>query len=113
MAKLSQSQRIVEFLKLKPNQKFNAREIAENIVLLFPDDYSEKRKNPRFNDDNEFLAQIVAEIGSQKDQITKIDQLVCWQDKPRPRVYWYDTNKNEVKNTPDEPDTDEIGRAHV
>ena len=60
MAKLSQSQRIVEFLKLKPNQKFNAREIAENIVLLFPDDYSEKRKNPRFNDDNEFLAQIVA-----------------------------------------------------
>ena len=107
MAKLSQSQRIVEFLKLKPNQKFNAREIAENIVLLFPDDYSEKRKNPRFNDDNEFLAQIVAEIGSQKDQITKIDQLVCWQDKPRPRVYWYDTNKNEVKNTPDEPDTDD------
>ena len=32
---------------------------------------------------------------------------MCWQDKPRPRVYWYDTNKNEVKDTPDEPDTDD------
>ena len=61
MAKLSQSQRIVEFLKLHPDEKFNARQLAESIVALFPSDYIEKRQNPRFSDENDFLAQIVAQ----------------------------------------------------
>ena len=47
MSKLSQSQKIVELLKANPNQKFNARQIAEKIVEAYPEDYSEKRLNPR------------------------------------------------------------------
>ena len=35
----------------------------------------------------------MAEIGSQKDQIMKSDANICWQDKPRPRVYWYESEK--------------------
>ncbi len=93
MSKLSQSQKIVELLKANPNQKFNARQIAEKIVEAYPEDYSEKRLNPRFEDENAFLSQVVAEIGSQKDQIVKSDKHVFWQDKPRPRVYWYDSEK--------------------
>lgn len=93
MSKLSQSQKIVELLKANPNQKFNARQIAEKIVEAYPEDYSEKRLNPRFEDENAFLAQVVAEIGSRKDQIVKSDKHVFWQDKPRPRVYWYDSEK--------------------
>lgn len=93
MSKLSQSQKIVELLKANPNQKFNARQIAEKIVEAYPEDYSEKRLNPRFEDENAFLSQVVAEIGSRKDQIVKSDKHVFWQDKPRPRVYWYDSEK--------------------
>src|SRR5690606_19988671 len=93
MSKISQSQKIVELLKANPNQKFNARQIAEKIVEAYPEDYSEKRLNPRFEDEKAFLSQVVAEIGSQKDQIVKNDKHVFWQDKPRPRVYWYDPEK--------------------
>lgn len=93
MSKLSQSQKIVELLKTNPNQKFNARQIAEQIVESYPEDYRDKRQNPRFSDQNSFISQVVAEIGSQKDQIVKNDTHVFWQDKPRPRVYWYNPEK--------------------
>jgi hypothetical protein len=93
VSKLSQSQKIVELLKTNPNQKFNARQIAEQIVESYPEDYRDKRQNPRFSDQNSFISQVVAEIGSQKDQIVKNDTHVFWQDKPRPRVYWYNPEK--------------------
>jgi len=93
VSRLSQSQKIVELLKANPNEKFNARQIAEQIVNAYPEDYREKRQNPRFVDDKAFISQVVAEIGSQKDQIVKNDSHVFWQDKPRPRVYWYNPDK--------------------
>jgi len=93
LAKLSQSKKVVEFLKANVNQKFNARQIAEAIVTAHSDDYLEKRQNPRFEDEKAFITQIVAEIGAQKDQIVKIDKHIFWQDKPRPRIYWYDPDK--------------------
>ncbi|MDX8379715.1 MAG: hypothetical protein R8K48_06685, partial [Gallionella sp.] len=93
MAKLSQSKKVVEFLKGNSYQKFTARQIAESIVAAHPDDYLEKRQNPRFENEKSFITQIVAEIGAQKDQIIKIDKHVFWQDKPRPRIYWYDPDK--------------------
>ena len=48
MSKLSQPQRVFELLKQSPLKKFKARDIAEGIVTLFPEDYVEKRQNPRF-----------------------------------------------------------------
>lgn len=113
MAKLSQSKKIVEFLKANAKQKFNARQIAESIVSAHPDDYLEKRQNPRFENEKSFITQIVAEIGAQKDQIAKVDRHVFWQDKPRPRIYWYDSDKNvedavSVENDEDNDDVVEI-----
>ena len=93
MPKLSQTQKIVELLKASPCQKFNARQLAEQIILRHPDDYREKRANPRFSDEKAFISQVVAEIGSQKDQLVNSDANICWQDKPRPRAYWYDPEK--------------------
>lgn len=106
MSKLSQSKKVVEFLKANANQKFNARQIAESIVAAYPDDYLEKRQNPRFENEKSFITQIVAEIGAQKDQIVKIDNHVFWQDKPRPRIYWYDPDKNVGDAVPVETDED-------
>mgnify|MGYP003352867397 FL=1 len=48
MSKLSQTQKVAEFLKTNPNKKFNAREIAESIIQRYPEDYDQKRKNNRF-----------------------------------------------------------------
>lgn len=93
MSNLSQVQKIVEFLKSHPNEKFSARQIAEAIVNSYPEDYLEKRNNQRFPNDNAFISQVVAEIGSTKDSILKRDFHIYWQDKPRPRIYWYDPKK--------------------
>jgi hypothetical protein len=96
--KLSQSQKIVKFLKDNPDKKFNARQIAEKIVEAYPEDYAEKKLNPRFENEKSFISQVVAEIGSQKENIIKNDNHIFWQDKPRPRIYWYSTkNTQEVK----------------
>ena len=110
MSRLSQSQKIVQLLKANPNQKFNARQIAEQIVVSYPEDYRDKRQNPRFNDEKTFISQVVAEIGSQKDQIVKNDTHVFWQDKPRPRVYWFNPDKtvDQIEPEIDEEDSVEV-----
>jgi hypothetical protein len=107
MSKLSQSQKIVELLKASPNQKFNARQLAEQIILKHPEDYRDKRANPRFRDEKGFISQVVAEIGAQKDQLMKSDAKICWQDKPRPRTYWYDPEKISGQYTEQIIDKDE------
>lgn len=109
MSRLSQTQKIVELLKANPNQRFNARKIAEQIVDSYPEDYRDKRQNPRFVDDKAFISQVVAEIGSQKDQIVKNDAHVFWQDKPRPRVYWYNPEKTVGRIEPETEELEEEG----
>jgi len=93
MSKLSQAKKIVKLLQDNSNERFSARDIAEKIVSIYPQDYEEKKSNPRFKDEKSFISQIIAEIGSQKDQLTKSSEHIFWQDKPRPRVYWYDPDK--------------------
>lgn len=83
----------MKFLSDNPKEKFNARTIAEAIVELYPEDYAEKRNNPRFIDAKAFITQIVAEIGAQKDQIANQSAHIFWQDKPRPRLYWFDPDR--------------------
>lgn len=93
MSNRSQVQKVIEFLKSHPGDRYNARQIAAAIVEAYPEDYREKRQNPRFADERAFLSQVVAEIGAHKNQIISSDSCIFWQDKPRPRVYWYDSEK--------------------
>ena len=98
MMKLSQPQKIALFLKENSPKKFTARDIAQQITQLYPEDYIEKRNNPRFSTQEDFINQIVAEIGAHKNAILKIEQNIQMQDKPRPRLYWFDPNlNNEIK----------------
>jgi len=111
VAKISQSQRVVQFLSVNPKEKFTARAIAESRVNLHFEDYKEKRNNPRFSNDKAFVTQIAAEIGAQKDQISKYSPHVFWQDKPRPRVYWFDPDKTptdwDIENESDAEDDED------
>lgn len=93
MSRLSQTQKIASWLMENPNQKFTAREIAQAIIKRYPEDYQEKRLNDRFVSEQDFIQQIVAEIGAQKDQIIKKNKKIRWQDKPKPRVYWFDDTR--------------------
>ena len=93
MSKLSQTQKIVNWLAEHPNQKFTAREIATSIIGRYPNDYQDKRHNERFASNNDFIQQIIAEIGAQKEQIIKKNKKIRWQDKPKPRVYWFDESE--------------------
>lgn len=93
MSRLSQTQKIANWLMENPNQKFTARDIAQAIIERYPEDYQEKRQNDRFVSEQDFIQQIVAEIGAQKDQIVKKNKKIRWQDKPKPRVYWFDDTR--------------------
>ncbi len=88
--RLSQPQKVVEVLINNPKKRFTARQLAKQITSLYPDDYYEKKKNPRFENEKAFISQVVAEIGAHKESIIKNNQHIFWQDKPRPRTYWYD-----------------------
>lgn len=59
-------QQVVLFLKNNPCKRFTAREIAIQLVKIYPDYYKQKRLNSqqRFTSENSFISQIVAEIGS-------------------------------------------------
>lgn len=102
MAKLSQVQKVVQFLQANPNQKFTARQIAMAIAERFADDYRSKRAG--FANDKEFIQQIVAEIGAQKQSLSNACPELVMQDKPRPRTYCYRPQTVAVLPTP----TDEM-----
>lgn len=97
MKKLTQAAKVVAFLKQNPQEKFTARQIAEAITAQYPDDYQDKEA--KFADEKAFIWQIVAEIGSHKDNILKICPEIQMQDKPRPRQFWYETDAvSEMEN---------------
>ncbi|OBU87839.1 COG2958 family protein [Chromobacterium subtsugae] len=106
MSRLSQSQKVAQLLRSHPGQRFTARQIASTIVHQYPEDYADKRSNPRFANDKAFLSQVVAEIGAQKDAIIGADSRIRWQDKPRPRVYWYETTDAVVETVIEEDEDD-------
>ena len=109
MSKLSQSKKIALFLKENANQRFTAKAIAEAITERYPEDYIAKRANPRFETEQDFIAQVVAEIGAQKQGILNQSDKIKWQDKPRPRVYWFDGGSRLVNDEllPEEESSDE------
>jgi len=109
MSKLSQSKKIALFLQDNPNQRYTAKAIAEAITTRYPEDYAEKRANPRFETEQDFISQVVAEIGAQKQGILNQSNKIKWQDKPRPRVYWFDdgTLLANDESLPEEESSDE------
>ncbi|ARU65426.1 HrgA protein [Histophilus somni] len=92
MKTLSQAAKVVTFLRQNPQQKFTARKIAEAITAQYSADYQHKKA--KFANPKAFMQQIVAEIGSQKDAILKNCPEIQIQDKPRPRLFWYENSSD-------------------
>ena len=57
---------MIQLFQQHPNRRFKAREIAAQLIAQYPEDYEEKRANPRFADEKAFVSQVAAEIGAAK-----------------------------------------------
>lgn len=89
MSDLSQPQRILRILADGAPRRMTAREIAQAVVDAFPEDYTEKAKNPRFEGSKKKLvSQVTAEVGATKQRLIAIAPHLKMRNKPRPRVYW-------------------------
>lgn len=87
---MTQLERVLAFLKAHPGEKFTAKGIAAAITQQFADDYTSKRNNPRFADERSFTAQVAAEIGAHKKALQRAG--VVWQDRPKPRRYFWEVD---------------------
>lgn len=56
MSKLSQSKKIALLLQESPNQRYTAKQIALAITERYPEDYLDKRANPRFETERDFIS---------------------------------------------------------
>ncbi|EBY2574059.1 HrgA protein [Enterobacter hormaechei] len=89
----SRPQMIINVLQANPGQQFTARQLAQKIIDHYSAELAEKRKNPRFTSDEDFLSQITAEVGGSRTVKAKaMCPQVMTRDKPRPRLfYWGET----------------------
>ncbi len=98
---------IIETLHANPSRKFTARELAAEFVESYPAEMAEKQSNPRYDTKEKLLAQLAAEIGGERTAAAKKRCAnVATQDKPRPRLYYWDANPLQTAEVVSEPDID-------
>jgi hypothetical protein len=93
---------VIQVLKNSPEIRFTSRQLAVQIIAENQQAFAKKRANPRFENDKDFENQIVAEIGSQNQQILKKDLNIHTRDKPRPRLYYWSDKPLEQDEEPSE-----------
>lgn len=88
-------------LKENCKTKFNAKELAIKIVDTYPAEFEKKRQNDRFSNENEFLAQVAAEIGRNKQMLLKKKGIIN-DNQNRPQLYFYNSDyEAEIKVEPE------------
>ncbi len=81
--------KVIEFLRSNPEQKFTTRQIAEWIFAHFPEACQSKKNSSKVISNNaELIQQLAAEIGSQRPRIQKKHPEIKTTDS-RPRRYYY------------------------
>lgn len=89
---------IIETLRDNPNKKFTARDLAADFLIRYPTEIAEKKNNPRYDTPEKLLAQLAAEIGGEGTEAAKQRCAnVVTQDKPRPRLYYWDANPEQIQ----------------
>lgn len=98
--KKSLVQKVIIFLKGTPKQKFNAIQIADNLISTYVEEF--QKKSIALEKRNKVLnSQVAAEINAQIKNLVKKDNHIFWKDKPKPRFFWYDPdNINEFPQFP-------------
>jgi hypothetical protein len=77
-------------LKDNSKTKFTAKDLACKIVETYPLEFLNKRENDRFSNENDFLSQVTAEIGSNKVILLKKKGVII-DKQNRPQLYFYNS----------------------
>ncbi|EJA5111842.1 HrgA protein [Salmonella enterica] len=107
----SRPQMIINVLQANPGKQFTARQLAQKIIDHYSAELAEKRKNPRFTSDEDFLSQITAEVGGSRTVKAKaMCPQVMTRDKPRPRLFYWGESALEQKiaNVAPEPTVETV-----
>lgn len=107
----SRPQMIINVLQANPGKQFTARQLAQKIIDHYSDELAEKRKNPRFISDEDFLSQITAEVGGSRTVKAKaMCPQVMTRDKPRPRLFYWGESalEQKVANVAPEPTVETV-----
>ncbi len=93
-----QRERVLQYLKERPNVKLTALQIAEGIIAKFHDIYEVKKKNSRvISTYNELLAQVTSEIGAHGSSWQRrYPELKTTENLPREYYYSEQTGSAEV-----------------
>lgn len=95
----SRPQMIINVLQANPGKQFTARQLAQKIIDHYSAGLAEKRKNPRFASDEDFLSQITAEVGGSRTVKAKaMCPQVMTRDKPRLRLFYWGESAVEQKD---------------
>ncbi len=94
---------VAECLRRSPGQRFKAREIAEWIFATYPGECQAKlERSAALHNEADLLQQLVAEIGSNRPQITKSNpQIRTVEIRPR-LFYWTESTEDEEATTVEE-----------
>lgn len=105
---------IIETLRANPSSKFTARELAAEFIERYPTEMAEKQRNPRYGTKEKLLAQLAREIGGDRTTAAKNRCAnVATQDKPRPRLYYWDANPQQSAEIVIEQDDAETQEADL
>lgn len=107
----SRPQMIINVLQANPGKQFTARQLAQKIIDHYSAELAEKRKNPRFISDEDFLSQITAEVGGSRTVKAKaMCAQVMTRDKPRPRLFYWGESalEQKVANVAPEPTVETV-----
>lgn len=105
-----------EFLESNPGHKYTAREIAEALVVIYPDEAEAKRtESEQHLDEAGLVTQIQAEIGAARNGIER--KFAPWvrstAERPR-RFYWAsqgDMRDEDLDSLPESDDTKSMGKT--
>lgn len=101
---------IIETLRDNPERRFTAKELAIEFIRRYPNEMAEKQRNPRYDTAEKLLAQVTAEVGGSRTSVAKQRcPNVATQDRPRPRLYYWDKNPDLIHtNQADDIDESEL-----
>lgn len=88
---------IIQVLKANPERKFTARELAQACVVRYSNELAEKRSNPRFKSEEDFISQLTAENSDRTEAAKRQCANVATRDQPRPRLYYWQENPEQVE----------------
>lgn len=95
----SLTEKVLNFLQDHPGEKFTSRELAENLIKIYPDYYLGKKERSKL-DESGLIAQLSAEISAKKN----FDKFgITWDTNPRPQHYYLKSeNENIIDNSHNE-----------